>query len=204
MKIQTCIVLAAVQLFCVGCATLTKGSTQTVTVNTDPPGGSCTLSREGKEVAVINPTPGSIAVEKASASLSVLCRKSGYQDSAGSFASEFQSMTFGNILFGGVIGIVVDAASGAINKYPDMVTITMVPEEFADAWTRDQFFESMKATLLRESAEVKDRIAKSCRQESCASQLAAADAGPVTVTGLARRDRAAKVVGAGARRDMMR
>ena len=39
-------------------------------------------------------------------------------------ASEFQAMTFGNILFGGLIGVVVDAASGATHEYPPLVTIT--------------------------------------------------------------------------------
>lgn len=33
-------------------------------------------------------------------------------------ASEFQTMTFGIILFGGLIGIAVDAASGAMQSTP--------------------------------------------------------------------------------------
>jgi hypothetical protein len=36
-----------------------------------------------------------------------------YARAAGTLSSEFESMTFGNILLGGVIGIAVDAASGA-------------------------------------------------------------------------------------------
>ena len=177
MNRKLCVSLVVLQLACGGCATLTKGTTQTVTVNTDPSGAICTLSRDGKQIAVVNPTPGSIPVEKASAALSVICKKSSYQDSAGVLASEFQAMTFGNILFGGLIGVVVDAASGAMNKYPEMVTITMIPEEFPDAATRDRFFDDMKANLLREAAEVKDRIVKICRADSCESELAAADAG---------------------------
>ena len=45
-------------------------------------------------------------------------------------------MTFGNILFGGIIGIAVDAASGAMHQYPDSVTITLIPDEFATAEAR--------------------------------------------------------------------
>jgi hypothetical protein len=86
-------------------------------------------------------------------------------------------MTFGNILFGGLIGVVVDAASGAMNQYPDAVTITLIPEEFPTAAARDRFFDEMQATLLREAAEVKERIVKVCRPEDCATELAAADAG---------------------------
>ena len=38
-------------------------------------------------------------------------------------------MAAGNVLLGGVIGLGVDAASGAMNKYPDLVTVAMVPDQ---------------------------------------------------------------------------
>ena len=91
-------------------------------------------------------------------------------------ASEFQTMTFGNILFGGLIGVAVDAASGAMHEYPAQVTITLIPEQFDTAAARDAFFEKMKATLMQESKEVKERIAKECRDPRCAPELEAADA----------------------------
>jgi hypothetical protein len=37
-------------------------------------------------------------------------------------------MAAGNVLLGGVIGLGVDAASGAMNKYPDMFTVAMMPD----------------------------------------------------------------------------
>jgi hypothetical protein len=36
-------------------------------------------------------------------------------------------MTAGNLIVGGVIGIGVDAMSGAMNKYPDVISVPMVP-----------------------------------------------------------------------------
>ena len=36
-------------------------------------------------------------------------------------------MAAGNVIFGGIIGLGVDAASGALNKFPDMVTVVMSP-----------------------------------------------------------------------------
>ena len=41
-------------------------------------------------------------------------------------------MTFGNILFGGIIGVAVDASSGAMNEYPSSVTVRLIPEETPD------------------------------------------------------------------------
>jgi len=160
-----------------GCATLTKGTSQTVTVDTDPSGATCTLTRDAKPVAIVNPTPGSVPVEKAHGTIAIACRKQGYLEAAGNLASEFQAMTFGNILFGGLIGVVVDAASGAMHQYPDRVTITLIPAEFGTVQARDEFFDRMRAALEREAAEVKDRIDKKCARSDCDRQLAAADAG---------------------------
>ena len=64
-----------------------------------------------------------------------------------------------------------------MHEYPAMVTITMIPEEFASITDRDTFFERMKATLMRESAEVKERIGKQCRESQCAPEREAAEAG---------------------------
>jgi hypothetical protein len=37
-------------------------------------------------------------------------------------------MAAGNVVFGGFIGLGVDAATGAMNKYPDIVTVAMTPD----------------------------------------------------------------------------
>jgi hypothetical protein len=177
MRMYGCVAAAALALLASGCATLTKGTSQTITVATDPAGAVCTLTRDEKPLAVINPTPGSIPVEKGKGTIAVVCRKADYQDAAGAMASEFQAMTFGNILFGGLIGVAVDAASGAMHQYPAMVTIQLIPELFASAGERDAFFDKMKATLMTEVSEVKERINKSCRSDQCQSQLEAADVG---------------------------
>ena len=48
-------------------------------------------------------------------------------DAVITLSSEFQAMTLGNVLIGGVVGIVVDAASGAAGRYPNSVTLTLAP-----------------------------------------------------------------------------
>ncbi len=169
--------LLALVLSASGCATLTKGGSQTVTVDTDPSGATCALTRDAKPLAVVNPTPGSVPVEKAKGTIAIACTKQGYLEAAGNLASEFQAMTFGNILFGGIVGIVVDAASGAMHEYPAAVTITLIPDAFATTAARDEFFDRMRSALEREAAEVKDRIDQRCARGDCERQLAAAEAG---------------------------
>ena len=175
MRMTSNLLLLSLAALASGCATLTKGTVQTVTVNTDPTGAICTFTRDAKTVAVVNPTPGSVPVEKARGTIAISCTKQGYEQAAGSLASEFQAMTFGNILFGGLVGVAVDAASGAMHQYPETVTITLIPEEFATIAERDAFFNRMRASLEQEVAEVKERIGKMCTASNCANELAAAD-----------------------------
>ena len=54
-------------------------------------------------------------------------RQAGYTTGVGVLASETEIMTAGNVLFGGVIGLGIDAASGAMNKYQPGVEIAMSP-----------------------------------------------------------------------------
>ena len=165
------IMALAILLFQTGCATLTKSHTQSVTVTTDPPGALCVLQREGKTIAAVNPTPGTVSVEKDKDPIHVECAKHGYLDSVGELSSEFEAMTFGNIIFGGLIGVGVDAVSGAMHEYPPLVTITLIPGEFASVAERDTFFDQMVLALREESENVRQRILKSCQDDLCDRQL---------------------------------
>jgi hypothetical protein len=172
-----------------GCATLTTSSSQTVTLTTDPAGAACTFKRDGKVVGIVNPTPGSLMVSKSHTAIDVSCIKDGYVDAAGTVGSKFQAMTFGNILFGGIIGIAVDAASGATAEYEPQITIRLTPSEFPDSAARDKFFALQRETFVTQARQVKARIAEKCQPEgqppgtgaigssaNCEEQLRLADA----------------------------
>lgn len=146
-----------------GCATLTTSSSQTVTVTTDPAGAACTFKREGQVVGIVNPTPGSLMVNKSHTAIDVACVKEGYVDATGTVGSKFQAMTFGNILFGGIIGIVVDAASGATAEYEPQIAVVMTPSVFTDVAARDLFFDRQRDTFTAQARQVRARIAEECQ-----------------------------------------
>ena len=164
-----------------GCATLTTGNSQSITVDSKPQGASCTLNRDGKTVGVVNPTPGTVSVDKSKYDISIICKKEGFQDGATVCPSSFQGMTFGNILFGGLIGLAVDAGSGAMNKYPSMLTIALIPSEFNSVADRDVFFDNMKAECIAETAKAIAQLNESCSAASddtkalCPEQIKAAE-----------------------------
>lgn len=110
-----------------GCATITKGTTQTVSVDTPGvPGATCRLSSQGIGSKTLV-TPGVVVLEKSQHAISVQCTKACYNDGVGIISSNTESMTAGNILVGGVVGLGVDAASGAMNKYAEQTQIAMMP-----------------------------------------------------------------------------
>lgn len=110
-----------------GCATITKGTTQTVAINTpNAPGAQCTLSSSAIGSRVVT-TPASIVLEKSTHNVAVTCKKKCFQDAVGVISSGTEVMTAGNIIAGGVIGLGVDAASGAMNKYNEDNQFAMVP-----------------------------------------------------------------------------
>ncbi|MBS7793067.1 hypothetical protein KTR66_24000 [Roseococcus sp. SDR] len=60
------------------CATITTGTSQSIAVMTEPPGASCTLSRDGGVIAVVNPTPGTVTVSKSTRDIAVSCPRPGH------------------------------------------------------------------------------------------------------------------------------
>ena len=125
MRIALVALLGALAL--AGCATIVKGTTQVVAVTTPGvQGATCTLSSPaiGSRVIV---TPGTTTLEKSKDAISVRCTKECYADGAGVISSNLQAMTAGNIILGGIVGLGIDAASGAMNEYTPEIQVMMMP-----------------------------------------------------------------------------
>lgn len=153
-----------------GCATVTKGTTQPVTLHTDPDGATCQVSRDLTNVGSLSATPGQVLVDKACGAIDISCRKSGHQPTEVRVNSEVQAWTFGNILIGGIIGFAVDAASGAMRQYPQFITLTLVPEEFASAEDRDRYIGERLARFEEEAAQATKLLDKNCSADACAAE----------------------------------
>lgn len=125
MKKSTIILFGLVAV--AGCATITRGTTQTVAINTPGvTGATCVLTSSAVGTMTVT-TPAAVTLSKGSDSVIVRCNKDCYNEGSGVLSSNLEGMTAGNLIIGGVIGLGVDAASGAMNKYAPQVDITMVP-----------------------------------------------------------------------------
>lgn len=151
-----------------GCATITKGDRQEIQVSTDPPGAKCELRRNSEVLALVEPTPDVASINKNAAAIEVTCTKPGYQPATEQLSSQFNGATFGNLLVGGLIGLYIDANSGANYDYPTSVYLKLAPNEFKSAEARDEYFEAWRAELLQDASRAKSTLAKQCRGDECA------------------------------------
>jgi len=112
-----------------GCASVTRGTTENISISSAPSGAEATIT--GLEVPTACVTPCAI-VAKRSADITVTFAKEGYEPETVQLTKEIPGTGAagfaGNILAGGLIGMGVDAATGAAQDHkPNPVIVTMHP-----------------------------------------------------------------------------
>lgn len=128
MKIKV-ILIVTLGVTLAGCASVTRGTTENIAISTTPSGAEAVVS--GLEVPTTCVTPCAV-VAKRNADITITFEKPGYEpqtvqltkEVAGTGAAGFA----GNLLLGGVVGMGVDAATGAATDHkPNPVIVTLQP-----------------------------------------------------------------------------
>ncbi len=121
-KLSLVVCVLALSFITSGCASITGTPNQSVSLQTREQtgeaviGASCEITNDVGKWYVI--TPGSVGVHKSNKDLQVSCTKSGFEPGRAAVVSETKGAMFGNILFGGGIGAIIDHNSGAAYEYP--------------------------------------------------------------------------------------
>lgn len=121
-----------------GCASIVSKSKWPVTFKSDPSGAEVVISDEnGKEVNR-GTTPATITLPAkrgyfASETYQVSLELNGYRENKGIIKADMNGWYFGNILFGGLIGLlVVDPLTGAMWKLPKEYSVNLSKLEAPD------------------------------------------------------------------------
>jgi hypothetical protein len=105
-----------------GCSTVVNGRRQALTVNSNPPGAAFNVD------GVTGVTPGTVNVERARPNHTVAISKPGYQPTQITVGRKLSPWLAGNVLVGGLIGLVVDLGTGgAYALQSDQVQATLQP-----------------------------------------------------------------------------
>lgn len=130
MKTKILISALAIAFLFTGCASIIHGPIQTVDFTSQPVGAKLTI--DGKEYGM---TPKSVDLRrkgrikgesKEKKAYNVKIELEGYFPYELKVKREVEGWFFGNILFGGLIGIIIDASNGSMYKLtPDQVIATL-------------------------------------------------------------------------------
>lgn len=115
-----------------GCASIAHGTTQAVPVNSSPTGASVTVNCGNSTPSAALVTPTTVLLKRGPKNCNLTLSKAGYEDASIGFVRKMSGWFWGNILFGGVIGMIIDGADGAIyNRAPESVSLTLAKSEAA-------------------------------------------------------------------------
>jgi hypothetical protein len=120
---------AALALPCMGCASVTRGTTENISISTTPAGATAELSGLDNPTACVTPC---VVVAKRNADITVTINKEGYEPQVVPLTKEIPATGAagfaGNVLLGGLVGMGVDAATGAaLDHKPNPVIVTLQP-----------------------------------------------------------------------------
>ncbi len=105
-----------------GCATIVNGKTQEISISTVPPGATVTI--DGTQTLI---TPAKVELRR-NKDYVLTFTKDGYQTQVIPITGVLSGWLIGNLVFGGLIGGGVDAATGAgFTLTPEAVAIVLQP-----------------------------------------------------------------------------
>jgi hypothetical protein len=129
MKSGHCVALAIALVLLSGCASIVNETTNPVRFETYAQSGAeikgMTCKVENDYGARDISTPGTLQVRRSAKDLQIVCSKPGEDDAKGVAVSRANGGMFGNIIFGGGIGAIIDHNKGTAYSYPQWIRLVV-------------------------------------------------------------------------------
>lgn len=161
------IIFGMISFFTIGCATIMKGTEQDISIQSNPSNAKVVVKTTGGVEVWNGVTPATVKLSKKKEYV-VTVQLSGYKDATVQITQSFEAWAIGNLICGGVVGIVVDAVDGAIWKLePDQIMVTLStallengePQLYAVFYTMDNEgqLRSMAIPLIKDNNLVSNK-----------------------------------------------
>ena len=127
MKACVSIVLLFALVYASGCASVVHGTTQAVPVNSSPVGADVKVNC-GKAASATGSlkTPTTVLLKRNAEPCNITVSREGYEDGSIVFVRKMSGWFWGNIVIGGIIGMIIDGADGAIyNRAPESASVSL-------------------------------------------------------------------------------
>ncbi len=139
MEIKRLIISIASAVSLTACASIVSDNESTTYIETEPETARCEL--HGQDFKRVVNTPDSIHLPAEAAPITIACVADGYKTTTEPLDTKVDGWVFGNILFGGLIGLAIDSARGAGQEYPPHVMVALEPEIFTSQADRDAWYD---------------------------------------------------------------
>ncbi|WP_428606914.1 DUF1566 domain-containing protein [Sedimenticola sp.] len=129
MRILGILFLSVIALVLSGCASITSSEMQSIAVSSKETTGEqitaakCSIINDKGKWDIETPTV--VSVHKSSQDLLIDCEKEGLKNGFVRAVSSASAGMYGNIIFGGVIGAVIDHSKGSGYEYPANISVIM-------------------------------------------------------------------------------
>lgn len=159
-KLFCAVFIIAMGLFFTSCASIFTKNTYPVTILTRPDGASVAITDKKGDEVFVGSTPAVVPLKSSSGFFSraeyiVKINLPGYHEYVTTIGAGIEGWYFGNILFGGLIGmLIVDPATGAMWSLDrERINITLEPlvdkQSSLEIWTIDDIPAEYKDQLVR-------------------------------------------------------
>ncbi|WP_371372806.1 hypothetical protein [Thalassotalea aquiviva] len=127
-----------------GCSSIVSKSEYAVAINSVPEGSAFVITNRSGQKVESGVTPSTVTLKSSAGffkgeTYTVIVKKDGYSDKNYTLTSTVDGWYFGNILVGGLIGmLIVDPATGAMYSLPERVDISLdqnIAQQSADTLT---------------------------------------------------------------------
>jgi len=137
-----------------GCSSIVSQSEYAVAISSNPDAANFTVVNKAGQQVHSGVTPATVTLKSSSGyfkgeAYTVTFKKEGYPEKTFTMTSSVDGWYFGNILFGGLIGmLIVDPATGAMYNLPKHVDVSL--EQSVSVRQEDQITIASIETLSRE------------------------------------------------------
>lgn len=163
MKALYCFLLCLCMGILSGCATIVSDNKSFVKIESEPTGSACELVGENFHQTIT--TPATLLIPAKASPVRISCAKEGYFPAVETIESSMDGTILGNILFGGIIGVAIDAANKSGYKYQERVGFSLYKKNFVTRAEKDSYFEQRITFLNNETQEKKDKLGKRYSKE---------------------------------------
>lgn len=124
-------ILAVTFMALSGCSSIVSKSDYPVSINSSPDGASFVITNKSGQTVHSGQTPSTITLSSSAGyfkgeAYTVSLSKEGYASKDYTFNSTVDGWYFGNLLLGGVIGmLIVDPATGAMYNLPERIDVSL-------------------------------------------------------------------------------